>query len=610
MPTSRAFESKTLPLEVANTGFMLDRLGKDCAPLQFLRELTQNAIEAVLRKPEPVGEIIWDVDWLTYELDDGLYKLSVVDNGDGMTGEELVHYINHLSASGQAQSHYTNFGVGAKIAAATRNHAGLIYLSWKDGKGSMVHLWRDPGTGDYGLQLLERPEGYGHWVQIEDAVKPDIIRKNGTKVLLYGNSAEENTMSAPAGAASPSRWITRYLNTRYFQFPEGITVKAREGWEYDRKDTDRNVLRTITGQKRYLDQHAQESGRLPLSNASAGWWILRKEGALTQNSGSIASAGHCAALYKNELYEMTAGRTSTAALQMFGVIFGYQQVVIYVEPVLNAELDITTDTARTRLLINSQPLPWADWAAEFRENMPDAITAHMESAAAASEASDHKDAIKERLKQIEELFRFSRYRPSARGPLLIDPNAQTTGGKPLTRQSTDQGGRPTSSRSAGGRGGSVYSLFLAQTGITGTEVKPDLFPDVRWISLAEGTREAPDLEDRAAKYIPSSNTLLINADFRVFTDMVKRWVTHYAGTPGGTAKVVEEVVREWFEQSLVEAVISSNGLRGSKEWTDDQIDKLLSEEGLTAVVLPRWHIEQSIKRSLGTRLGSLKAKAS
>jgi hypothetical protein len=162
----------------------------------------------------------------------------------------------------------------------------------------------------------------------------------------------------------------------------------------------------------------------------------------------------------------------------------------------------------------------------------------------------------------------------------------------------------------GGKSGTVYSLFLAQNGITGTEVKPDLFPDVRWISLAEGTREPTDLEDRAAKYIPSSNTLLINADFRVFADMVKRWVGHYAGTPGGTLKVVDEVVREWFEQSLVEAVISSNGLRGSKEWTDDQIDKLLSEEGLTAVVLPRWHIEQSIKRSLGTRLGSLKAKAS
>jgi hypothetical protein len=35
----------------------------------------------------------------------------------------------------------------------------------------------------------------------------------------------------------------------------------------------------------------------------------------------------------------------------------------------------------------------------------------------------------------------------------------------------------------------------------------------------------------------------------------------------------------------------------------------LSEEALTAAVLPRWHIDQSIKRNLGQRLGSLKAAA-
>ena len=32
--------------------FMLDRLGEDCAPLQFLRELNQNAIEGIQRLPE------------------------------------------------------------------------------------------------------------------------------------------------------------------------------------------------------------------------------------------------------------------------------------------------------------------------------------------------------------------------------------------------------------------------------------------------------------------------------------------------------------------------------------------------------------------------------
>jgi hypothetical protein len=602
-------DTKTLPLQVANTGFMLDRMGMDCAPLQFLRELTQNAIEAILRKPERSGEIIWDVDWITYDLE-GLFKLCVIDDGDGMTGEELVQYINHLSSSGNIQSHYANFGVGAKIAAATRNHAGLIYLSWRNGVGSLVHLWRDPDSGQYGLQLQERPDGFGYWAHVEDMIKPDAIGSSGTKVVLYGNSTEQNTMSAPEGSMSPSRWITRYLNTRYFRFPEGISVKAREGWEYDRKDTDRNVLRTITGQRKYLDQHAESSGAVKLTDALARWWILRKENALTQNSGFIASSGHCAALYRDELYEMTAGRTSTAALQNFGVIFGYQQVVIYVEPTPASTSDITTDTARTRLLVRSQPLPWADWAAEFRDQMPREIAAHMEAAAAASESSDHKDAIKERLKQIEDLFHLSRYKPAARGTLLIDDDSLTSGGKPRERQpsAASQGG--TKGGGAGGKGGSVYSLFVARDGSPGIKVKADIFPEVRWISTIDGTRETGDMEDRAAKYLSSSNTLLINADFRVFADMTKRWAEHYAPNGGGSTKVVKEVVREWFEQSLVEAVMSSNGLRGSKEWTDEQIDKLLSEEALTAVVLPRWHIEQSIKRGLGTRLGSLKSKAS
>ena len=69
---------------------------------------------------------------------------------------------------------------------------------------------------------------------------------------------------------------------------------------------------------------------------------------------------------------MATGRSGTARLQQFGVIFGYRQVVIYVEPHAN-ETRLTTNTARTNLLINNEPLPWADWAAEFREKMPSEI---------------------------------------------------------------------------------------------------------------------------------------------------------------------------------------------------------------------------------------------
>jgi hypothetical protein len=252
------------------------------------------------------------------------------------------------------QAFDANFGVGAKIAAATRNHAGMIYLSWKDGVGYMTHLWRDPLTGKYGLQQLQRPDGsFGHWARIDDSIKPEMINDHGTMVILLGHDPDADTMTAPKDAASPSRWVARYLNTRYFRFSEGTTVKARLGWEYPRSNTDTNLLQTVTGQEAYLNAHMESSGSVPLTGATARWWILKDESALTQNSGFIASSGHIAALYKDELYEMMSARAGTARLQLFGVIFGYNRVVIYVEP--DADPRMTPTTSRTALLLDNEP---------------------------------------------------------------------------------------------------------------------------------------------------------------------------------------------------------------------------------------------------------------
>lgn len=68
-------------MEVANMGFLLDRLGADCAPLQFLRELTVNAIEAIQALTAPNGEIIGDFDHNHYDLE-GVFKLDRPRAGD------------------------------------------------------------------------------------------------------------------------------------------------------------------------------------------------------------------------------------------------------------------------------------------------------------------------------------------------------------------------------------------------------------------------------------------------------------------------------------------------------------------------------------------------
>ena len=155
----------------------------------------------------------------------------------------------------------------------------------------------------------------------------------------------------------------------------------------------------------------------------------------------------------------------------------------------------------------------------------------------------------------------------------------------------------------------MYGLFLAAAGIPAEHALVKEEPNRKWVTISEGTRSLGDgLDDRAAKFIPQQNLLLINGDFRIFTDMISHWCERYDHA-ASSASVVREVVREWFEQQLVEAVMGAHGLRESREWTMADLDQIWSPEALTAVVIPRYHVNFAIGRGLGTRLGSLKEKA-
>lgn len=589
----------TLEMQVANTGFIVERLGRDCHPLQYLRELTHNSIQACQDTAENDGVVIWDFDEAHLALE-GTSKLCCIDTGIGMTGKEMVRYINMLSSSTHDQAHDGNFGVGAKVAAATRNHAGLLYLSWKDGEGWMTHLWRDPDTGQYGLRRREREDGtYEDYWRVSDDVKPEQIKDHGTMVVLLGDEETEDTTKAPQGAAAPSWWVGKYLNTRYFRFPEGVVVKARE----DRGD-DKGWLMTVTGQGPYLEEHAQSSGAVELDGATARWWILKDESALQGNSARLASRGHMAALYQDELYEMVTGTAGVARLQQFGVIFGHNRVVIYVEP--NVTPDLGSNTARTQLLIDGQPLPWAEWAAEFRdEKMPEAIKELMEEVAAGGATNDNAKSIKDRLKPYRDLYRISRYRPTAEGRLKVAED--TAGGRSRKKDPTEADDTPRRSGTRGGRAGGIYALFAADEGQPGEEVRADPDPTVYWISLENGTRTRDQLEDRAAKYLASQNVLQINADFRVIRDMVTRWDERYSNVPGAHDTVVQ-VVHEWFEQALIETVLGAQALQGSSQWPLSDVAKLWDEEALTAAVLQRYHIDINVKRVLGMKLGPLRVE--
>jgi len=121
------------PIGYANASFALDLQARDCPPLQFVRELTVNGLEAIVARrasltPSPVtDQVVWRH---FHELGDGVVaKLCCIDTGTGMTADELERYIGRMASSGKTQAADANYGMGAKVAGAAFSPAGLTYLS-------------------------------------------------------------------------------------------------------------------------------------------------------------------------------------------------------------------------------------------------------------------------------------------------------------------------------------------------------------------------------------------------------------------------------------------------------------------------------------------------
>ena len=434
-------------------------------------------------------------------------------------------------------------------------------------------------------------------------------------VVLHGRNGGENTLLAPETAEAPRRWITRYLNTRYFEIPRDIEILCREGnLLVGGGADDLGSRRAVLGQSEYLHRYASQNGCVALEGATAHWWIIREKDEdatdpIDKYSGHLEARGHLAALYQNELYEMSTGRAGMSRLQQFGITFGHRSVIIYIEPDATSDR-LTTNTARTSLLLNNEPLPWSEWATEFREKLPVELKAFVESHAPGPDAGDSVRSIHDRLRAIIDLYKVSRYRPTQDGSYSADISHMTRGGKPshlIAPRVADGTPRAGETRTPGGKDGNLYALFERRNGTPAEKVQPDIFPEVSWVSINDRSRVAGDMEDRAAKYLSAQNLLLVNADFRVFRDSsriscatTKTWrlLSHslQARFADGSRRHLSRLLLAFRRYAT-----ARNGRR--------RRSNVPSEEALTACVMQRYHVHLAVKRELGAKIGSSKQVA-
>lgn len=574
---------------------LIQRMGRDCPPDQFVREFIKNSIEAVQRVPGTDKQIRIDVDWGYFEAT-GVHKICFMDNGDGMTGNEMLKHLNNLSSSGHANQH-DNYGVGAKISALTRNHAGIGYESWKDGSGSSLQLRYDADEHLYGVQplftedarydYLPLPPDYPH--------KPEMIHEHGTKVTLFGMTEDEDTMSAPEGVrGGKENWLIQYANTRFFELPDGLDLKARVGYYRDRSNARHNYLRRIDGQRVILEKNSVSRGSVELSDATVHWWIMKQD---REDHARQYTAGHCACLNEGEVLGVMDGRANKAP--GFGIIFGKEHVVLYVEP----NKRYVQNTARNGLVRkDGASLPWEKWQDEFRQSMPQELDAFIKEQMSLSAESSHAESIRERLKSIASFFKISRYRPAATGVVKVNPDETVMSG--IGDHSHQDGARGRSRTRPGNAPGDYREQLLSDlldSGVLAEETSPDRFPEVRWVSESEG------LEDRAAQFIPSANLIKANRDFQGFIDVIQHFSAKYEDIEGAEQRVIS-IVQESFEQQLVEAVAGAMALKNRPRWKPTDFDAAISEEALTLAVMPKYHLINFIRRKLTAALGSNQGK--
>ena len=119
------------------------------------------------------------------------------------------------------------------------------------------------------------------------------------------------------------------------------------------------------------------------------------------------------------------------------------------------------------------------------------------------------------------------------------------------------------------RAGDIYALFLKARGVPGEGSSTPRNRDPDEVGLGRG-RQPPNAYlprgPRAAKYLPQMNLILQTRISASSPITIERYAEKYRHRARRQVAIVP-IVREWFQQQLIEAVLGAHLLRRSRQWT-------------------------------------------
>ena len=161
----------------------------------FLRELVANAVDASqkMKAIASNGEFKGELGELKVrvELDEAAKTLKIIDNGIGMTDEEIDKYINQIafSSAGEFLEKYKDqniighFGLGFYSAFMVAKKVTIESLSWKEGAKGVI--WTCEGNPEFEMGPCEKAErGTVITLYLDDEAAKDYGTKGKIQQLL------------------------------------------------------------------------------------------------------------------------------------------------------------------------------------------------------------------------------------------------------------------------------------------------------------------------------------------------------------------------------------------------------------------------------------------
>jgi hypothetical protein len=560
---------------------LIRNLARDCTPEQFMREFVQNSIEACQRTKLEGRRVLIDYN-PAIQKHSGIFKMCFTDNGDGMTLEQMNNLLNSISATGGSGNTYENYGVGAKISSLTRNLFGVQYESWKGGLGHSIIIRYNNKFDVFGIQGFPDEKGEVLYHRpIADAQKPDFIKEHGTRVTLFGDNIEQDTMAPPWGVSGEkSTWLYEYLNKRYFELPGDIAINVRMGYEQDINNPQVHRLARLEGFRDSLVATSNHHGVVQLNDAKAHWFLLKSDSPIK---------GHSGLMNQGEIFNVEGNWSNR--LTHFGILLGRDGVVIIVEP-----KEASQNIARTHLKKpDGSEFYWQAWQEEFRAKLPAEIQAYLEDLLRQRNKASSSRAIQKRLMALSSFFNLAGFLPL----MVLSPIDKIKGDEldsedpakdepPKDEPESDKPDEPEKPPEDPPEDPPKDSPDPDGA----QDDQESYFPRVEWTTEAQ----SPQLAGRAAEFVEYSNIILANEDFKGLQDIFKYFTDQY-DLSDERLKAVRNTILENAEQALMETVAGVLSLKSEPHWGGNY-QQALTKEALSAVLMQRYWSVKAVEDGL------------